>query len=492
MRQGRCSRLGHQTWLDLRLGVITAVVVGLTGCSPLPDDVIVAGQGQTGNGKQAETGVNVSNVGGKQVITITYNDGTDVGNKLNYTATTRTVNAGATQLGWSYSLDAGVSWKYGGSVSPPPGWAVLWGDPAITSDFADQRYVFISNLAVPTSKVPPGGNMTGPMNQYMGGACIARSEDGGITFKIHQCVTNNSHFYDGSSMVAAGQPDDHRVFAAFFDVVTGQVDVWASPTDTGVFQRLSNPFPGINMASHPRLRFDRARNALYVAAMDPAGQVYINRYITGWGEPIVATLPSAGGSVSVELSDRTLRTAAQFSFDVGLASEIGDDSVRIAYTVEDEATGKLYIRGAYCDAELTHCGDAPEWGTTPGNFALDGEQFNPQLRAYKRFGDPGVWKLTYMSTDGDPNGNTVSYKQGEFAVVNGVRFHIPLDLITRQIVCSDLRGYWGDYDELQVLGFDEDSNEPIFVFAHADSRKGCHSRWQYTSRELHIAAVVFT
>ena len=76
----------------------------------------------------------------------------------------------------------------------------------------------------------------------MCGACIARSDDGGITFKIHQCVTNNSHFYDGSSMVAAGQPDDHRVFAAFLDVVTGKVDVWASPTDTGVFQRLPDRF----------------------------------------------------------------------------------------------------------------------------------------------------------------------------------------------------------------------------------------------------------
>jgi hypothetical protein len=444
---------------------------------------------QTWAGKQAETAVNVSNIGSKHVITVTYNDGTDVADKIDYTPTTRTVNAGATLLGWSYSLDAGKSWKYGGSVSPPAGWAVLWGDPAITSDFADQRYVFISNLAVPTSKMPPDG-ITEGMDGHMGGACIARSEDGGISFRIHQCLTNDSHFYDGSSMVAAGQPDDRRVFAAFRDTDTDRVDVWASPSDTGVFKLLANPFPERTMHSHPRLRFDRARDALYVAALDSESKVWINRYTSGWGEPKLATMSLASALPEVQLADRTLRTEAPFSFDVGVSDR--HDSVRVVYTAQDQGTHKLYIRGAYCDAALLHCGDAPGWGTTPGNFALKGQQFSPKIRAFKSFGHPGVWKVTYMSTDDDPNGNMVSYKEGDLTVLpTGARIFIPLNLVKRQVVCPDTRGFWGDYDEVQVLGFDEDSNEPLFIFAHSDSTQGCESRWKYTSRHLHVSAVVF-
>jgi hypothetical protein len=499
MQEGRRSRFGDKrVRLLVRLGVIIVAVGALTGCSAgceqLPDDARVTGQDeseQTWGGKQAETAVNVSNVGSKQIITVTYNDGTDVADKIDYTPTMRTVNAGATLLGWSYSVDAGKSWKYGGSVSPPTGWAVLWGDPAITSDFADQRYVFISNLAVPSSKMPPGG-ITEGLGPHIGGACIARSADGGISFKIHQCVTNHSHIYDGSTMVAAGQRDDRRVFAAFLDTETDRVDVWASPSDTGVFKLMPDPFPKRTMASHPRLRFDRARDALYVAALDSQGQVYINRYTSGWGTPKVATLPLASAVPVVQLADRELRTEAPFSFDVGVSSENGDDSVRVVYTVKDQETQKLYIRGAYCDAELTHCADAPEWGTTPGNFALKGQQFSPKIRAFKSFGHPGVWKVTYMSTDDDPDGNMVSYKEGDFAVFpNGARVFIPLNLVKRQLVCPDERGFWGDYDEIQVLRFDEDSNEPLFVFAHSDSTQGCESRWQYTSRHLHVSAVVF-
>jgi hypothetical protein len=503
---GEPTRLGNNRLPDhprpvtiVRLGLVTVLALMVTGCSSgceqLPADNHVTGKEKsdpTWSGAQSETGANVSNTNGKQVITVTYNDDTDAAHKIAYTSTTRTTSTGATLLGWSYSTDSGTTWKYGGSVAPPSGWSVLWGDPAITSDFADQRYVFISNLAVPKSKMPSGGTINGPLNDYLGGACIALSDDGGITFKIHQCVTNDNDFYDGGSMVAAGSSYDRRVFASFVDVDKHQIDIWVSPSDTGVFKLMPNPFPNMKMFSHPRLRFDRGLGALYVAALSAGGLVYINRYDGGWGKPVVASLATAGNP-DVSLSDRKLRTGYQFSFDVGAASANGGDGVRVVYTVLDQKTQKLYIRGSYCDYALTGCKDAPEWGTTPGNLSIEGQQFNPLVRAFPGFFSlPAEWKVTYMSTDDDPGGNTISYKQGNLAVLpNGKRIFVPFNLVKGQVVCPDNRGYWGDYDELQFAGFDKDSTAPRFVLPHTDSTKGCPTRWEYTSTHVHVSAVVF-
>jgi hypothetical protein len=74
---------------------------------------------------------------------------------------------------------------------------------------------------------------------------------------------------------------------------------------------------------------------------------------------------------------------------------------------------------------------------------------------------------------------------------NGTRSFLPFNLIKGQVVCPDQRGYWGDYDELQFAGFDQDSATPRFVFAHSDSTKGCPTRWTFTSNQLHVSAVVF-
>jgi len=437
--------------------------------------------------------VNVSNAFGKQIITVTYNDDTDKANKIDYTASTRTTKTGATLMGWSYSLDGGKTWKYGGSITPTSNWPVLWGDPAITSDFADQRYVFISNLAVPVAKMPANGKIQGPLNSYLGGACIARSQDGGVSFKLAQCVTNDSDFYDGGSMVAAGSDFDRRVFAAFVDVDTDRIDVWSSPNDTGSFSLMANPFPGMSMHSHPRLRFDRDSDALLVGALDGSGQVWLNRFKGGsWGKPTLASLPSAGNP-DITLSDRNLRTGYQFSYDIGAPSQNGDDAIRVVYAVRDEGSGKLYVRGSRCTSNLSVCDDAPEWGTTPGNLNLHGQQFNPQLRAFPGFfGLPPVWKLTYESTDDDPGGNKISHKEGNLAVLpNGTRIFVPFDLVSDQVVCPDNRGYWGDYDELQFAGFEKDSTTARFVLANTDSTSGCPTRWEYTSNQVHVSAVVF-
>jgi len=445
---------------------------------------------------QSETAVNVSNVPGpKQIITVTYNDDTKTEQTILYGPSSRKVLAGASLMGWSNSIDGGITWKYGGKVAPPPGWPVLWGDPSIESDFMDQRFVFMVNLAVPASKMPKGG-IEGPLNDFLGGGCIARSVDGGLSFKIAQCVSSKNDFYDGSSIVAAGGSSNRSIFVAFRDVTQNRIDVWASPSDTGAFQLLPDPFRGIPIGSHPRLRFDPDTDSLYVAALGlDDDKIYINRFTNNWGSPVLAGAYQTVGNPDIQLSDRVLRTGYQFSFDIGSPSRNGDDDLRFAYTVFDQGSNRFYIRGGYCRYDLSGCSDAPEWGTTPGNFNLEGDQFNPNVRAFRGFlSVPALWKLSYMTREDAPAGNTVAFRQGDLAVLpNGTRLFVPRNLHGDELICPDTRstgGYWGDYNDLQFAGLDQ-NNHPLFMLAFSDSSKGCLTRWTYVSHHVHVTGVIF-
>jgi hypothetical protein len=476
-----------------RLPAFGAVLLGawLTGCATA--GVPVTGQpGQGTNQKfdQSETAVNVSNFAAKSVITVTSNDGTDTDASILYTSSTRKVLKGATMLGWSNSQDHGATWTFGGKLAPPAGWSVLWGDPAITRSHLDQRFVFISNLAVPDSKFPAGG-IDGPLNSYLGGACIARSTDGGVSFKNHQCFGLESHFYDGGNMAAG---TDGAIYAAYVDVNDDQIDVWRSPSADGTFTRMARPFPGFTIYSHARLRVDLSSGDLYVAAQQWNGQVVATRFHSGaWQAPVAASALSAALYPSLQLSDRELRTGPQFSFDIGAESVNSDDvpghdPVRFVYTTFDSKENRYYIRGSFCQRDLSGCKDAPEWGTTPGNLSLTGDQVNPVLRAFPGFiGLPPIWKLTYLSRQRDPKGNTVSLEQGNLiALPNGARILLPFKLVGSHLVCPDNRGYWGDYDDMQVSGFD--GAAAVFLRTFSDSSQGCPQRWEYTSHHVHVRA----
>lgn len=464
----------------------------LTGCASA--GVPVTGlpkQGTTQSFDQSETAVNVSNFAAKSVITVTSNDGTDTGSTILYTSSTRQTLKGASLLGWSYSNDNGATWTFGGKLAPPSGWSVLWGDPAITRSHLDQRYVFISNLAVPDSKFPTGG-INGALNAYLGGACIARSTNGGVSFQNYKCLSLESHFYDGGSMAAGS---DGSIYAAYVDVNDNRIDVWRSPGIDGTFTRMARPFPNTTIYSHPRLRFDLDSGNLYVAAQRSDGYVLITRFHGGaWQAPVGASALPAAIYPAIDLSDRDLRTGPQFSFDIGAESLDGDDNrghdaVRLLYTAFDGKEKRYYVRGTFCERDLSVCKDAPEWGTTPGNLSLTGDQFNPVIRAFPGFiGLPPIWKATYLSRQRDPKGNTVSIEQGNLIrLPNGSRILLPFKLVDSHLVCPDNRGYWGDYDDLQLSGFD--GVNAVFIRTFSDSSQGCPQRWEYTSHHVHVSAV---
>lgn len=483
----------------------------LAGCTT--SGRVTGGDGPTAAYAQSETASTTAFAGGKTIAVVAFNDGTDPNNLVQYTATTRLITNGASLMGWSYSTDNGVNWIYGGRVTPPPGWAVLWGDPSITTSRMHYAVVFMGSLAIPSSKMPAAG-ISGSVivsgaNSYIGGGCIARSTDGGKTFAHYQCVQNkaknntpgseNGHFYDGSSMAAG---EDGAIYAAFVDVTESAIEVWRASDHNASFTKMSNPFPNIDISSHPRLRASPFDSSIYVAGQSSNGQIWINRWRDGnWGKPqsvgsaklypcvpfeSVSACNDSGGKLKV-------RTGPQFSYDVGAQNDPeGRDAIRFLYTVQDSASGRLHLVSKSCDLALTGCYSwlgAYDWGT-PVSQKVAIDYFNPLVRAWRGFiGLPPMWMASYNYRYGLPATGVYVSRAALAYLPSGERLWFPIDAYKNMPVCPDRRGYWGDYDDLTMLGFKNDA--PQWLRTVSDSTPACSVRREFDSDPLHVRALVF-
>ncbi len=506
MNPGTCATRSPVPSRRLTAAAAVSLALALNGCASIG---VVTGQtGATLEAMQSETSATTSYAGGKHRVVVSFNDETGNGGAVVYGPTSRTINQGASLMGWSYSEDKGKTWTYGGKVAPPSGWSVLWGDPAMTTSGASYAVVFLSNLAIPDSKFPAGGIdgyvTYGAKGAYIGGACIARSTDGGRTFANYQCLSNTEavaddpdaskgHFYDGGSMASTPKGE---VFAAYIDISSRVIRVWRAPSHNGQFELLGDPFPGLVAATHPRLRASQD-GWLYAATKVVASGgyvVYVNRWRNGqWGQAVQASELAVGYPVidlgtTVQGSALKIRTGPQFSFDVGAASEGGKDAVRFLYT-RRSASGRLYVEGSACAADLTGCHPVPGWKSGPSSpEATPLDVFNPSVAAWRGFiGLPPHWTSSFYQRFGSQV-TTVGLSRMNLAYVNGSALGIPINLVKDITVCSDTRGYWGDYDDMLHVGFDDTT--PVFVrFTSTDHGKGCHKRWTYVAGHQHVQSV---
>lgn len=482
-------------------------------CLLMAAGCVTGGDPVTSSGRQAETDASTSYYAGTHRVVVTYND--DTGNDpatIQYGPSTRTVLRGASLMGWSYSEDNGRNWSYGGKVAPPPGWAVLWGDPAITTSGAHYNMMFMSNLAMPDSKFPPAG-ISGSVIPALGGACIARSVDGGIHFQVFQCVSSTDeidvgkinhrtvhHAYDGGSMASGRQGE---VYASFVDLTDNQIVVWRSQDGNQLFQPFPSPFPGMVVASHPRIRVGGGDNTLFaMAAIAVEGggfALYINSYRNGqWGTPrnitYVEQYPEVNFGTSRLGRPLTLRTGPQFSFDVGAASMDRDDSIRFLVT-QRNVKGWLFVRGGICDYQLKSCGWYPGWTFGEAGSPHEGAQrldvFNPNVSAFAiPFSAIGPrWQGTFVTRYGNQT-TTVNLTRATLGYVDGMPFSIPVDFFKDMPVCPDGRGYWGDYDAFLPVQIEGDSVQ--FMRFTTDSFFGCTRRWQFVADRQHIRAAEYS
>ena len=481
------------------IATCVAVLVALGGCALKPRSVT----GEKNAGQQSESAFSVNRSGESATITVTYNDGSDQ-NAVQYAATSRRARKGATHLGWSYSTDYGTNWVYGGRVAASDQWPLLWGDPGISHSVRDQRYVFIVSLAVPKAKLDmaQGGVIDGPANNFIGGACIARSTDTGKTFVLWQCLQTTEtdptgDFYDGGNMASdAGG----RVYAGWVNVDRSAVHIWRAADENSTFTKLPNPFSDTLISSHPRLRVNIETGELYVMAQAYSGELVMaswngSTWSSTWhtgmyaaGYPCLAS--SAGPCTN---TDTVLRTGPQFSFDIGSFGK-GNDHIRMMFTRRSSLNSRLYIAGAGCMLSPRQCQYIPEWGTGEGSQEKVESSFNPLVRAYRDAtmtsqGEPSLWMGSHSTYS--PRNARVSFAMGGLGIYkdqNGQdRFiHLAIYSLVDRILCADLRGYWGDYDDLQALGPVSGRQSTAFARTYTDSQLGCNSSWQYTSSQVHI------
>ena len=484
------------------------------------------------------------------IVDVTYNDLTGENLLVQYPPGDRQIFAGASQMGYSFSTDGGVTFHYqpvpklippnSGQVS---GWDVLWGDPAITFSRTDQHYVYIQNLAVSHASFPstdqidtrsglPGlGYIEGsiewddnagncPANQecsYIDGGCVARSVDMGVHFQpvtAQDCFSHAGHFYDGGSMesdLSGG------VYSAFNDVTANTIDVWHAPTLVAPFALMPTPFVGKSIVSHPRLRFDPSTHRLYVVALAQplvqladgriSGSLYIDYWdprlnggVGAWHGPVFlnsTTLdyPSIPRGI-VDGQPANVRAGAQFGFDVGTASVNGNDEIRIAFASEASSPGQAKLFVDICTRALTCTNAGTAWST----LSYAGEQYNPVVVAQPGFiGVPAVWKVSYNSTEFDLSpGSTIAFVHTTLGVNSNGQLIQWIDhpLVQNMNLCPDTRidpetgqiaGYWGDYDDLRILSVSA-RGLTTFIRTHADSSNGTCTRDTYNSSPINVSA----
>ncbi len=482
------------------LGIATTTALVLSACD---EEAVVTGSGNAGDPTndrmQSETSIAVSPFQGGANVVITYNDDTgEVPTFIEYTAGSRLVKFGASQMGWSLSSDAGRTWTYKGKLRPPAGSAALWGDPSVaatTLTSGIQGIAFMTNLELPASKFPSGG-ITGSVIDFLGGAVIARSLDGGQTFSIVQTVRNGSGRYDGSAMAMSASG---RVCAAYNNLNTEKIDVWCAEGALNTFVRKPDPFgDNLIVASHPRLKaLDDGTMYLAAWAQDatPAQtrRIVITKWDgTGWTFPVFANDPlhPPENRTRFLIGDRSIRTANQFAFTVGPPSFSGaNDEVRVVYASLDPS-GNAHLFGSSCGADLGTCLVRPQWttGAWSGGAAVPGQQFGPKLAV----SPDGTYKLIYYSTQDDLTGHTLSAKEGNLAfnATTGYLFQ-PFDFVPTHEVCPAGTGYWGDYDYAEFNRFDPSTGVAEFIVGRTSSQRGCVQVNSFDSTHQHVS-VAFT
>ena len=519
--------------------------------------VVSGGDPVTAAGWQSETACAVSTFADRQVEVIAANDGTESG--FLYTDTARAVPAGSSLMGWFFrevtNSDRNPAWQHR-HIAPGSGAAagvsVLWGDPAVGSGPTAPGLVLLGSLMVPSTKFPSTGCTDSQGNPFgcivnsaadtctnLGGACVARSLDGGKTFTMLHCFSDLTpggciggitastlgHFYDGMD-IAVGSGTDPPAAVASRDVDTSREALWMIPaaatgtsfTQTvaglGPIGTLGGPLERITI--HVRMRMDAA-NALWRMSLDQRSTFINNvsttvndlkvnilgrnaaaRVVAGdhtfASEIPITGVPTGLNDPMMQLSP-TIRFGPQFDFDVG-KNEAGVDEMRFVYLAT--SGGASYVQAGYCTTDLSTCVTPPEWRSTM-NPTL--KQFHPTIK-YGTFVVGGTqrhfWKVSYMELNANSSAAAVfgtDLKRDGTTTTGAVPFAATA-VTPFQAPCPDSRGvpgggpgtddgdYWGDYDDMAF-----NPATCSFIRPYTDSSLGCVARRAFSSSHQHVSAV---
>lgn len=375
-------------------------------------------------------------------------------------------------------------------LTPPAGWSFLWGDPGIA---AAGSYAFATTLAGPSSKWPHSGDVyrapyvvnraDDPLNtfigQYLGGACIARSTDYGLNWSLASadCVTDQGHFYDGSSVAVTPAG---KVFAAFQDVDGEKIDVWRTSSATGSFWKTDNPFPGRTPGTHPRVVVG-ANGKIYIVMIDEDGNIWFSAHHTDaqWHAPVLAGKGAYVDDIVLRGSGTSIRQANGLSFAVGPGTY--SNEMRLVFT---KKVGELTVlQGVRCIEDGSwSCQEVADWRTSSSRNAflpaVDTMAIPvpvPMGSAYRY-----VWKVSYHM---DASSGKVAIHHSNLSV--GA---FPTARVTDyQYPCPDGRGYWGDYDSMT-----HDQTDFVRPFSDSTDGSAACTRQNFTSSPLGVSVARMT
>jgi len=488
----------HPSWLVLLL-VATGSGAGCIGDPGRPEDsedlvsVSSAEFFGTGNPFGTETAVtsSISNGGlGEFVMTSNANSDSPF---LTYNNNSRQIRPSTSLMTFKVLApdDEGGNILASGRIRPPGNWTVLWGDPAIVRNKANSSFIYLANLAVPSSKFPSGviegaiNPTTGiPANfcgAFIGGACIARSSNAGRTFTLAtsdclQRITGScpfGSFYDGSALETS---PEGRVYAAFTDVFRARYDVYMATSLTGGFSLVTDP-PTSSVFAHPRIKM--GSNGLYMLTWDgfnlnilryPAG----SSFTAAWTSPVnVATSAESIGTIT--LSDRSIRTGPQYDLAIG-KNENNVEEIRVIFEVVVSGKHKLRVAKCTLGTPIT-CSQPSVWRTD----GVAGDQWGPSITTGNTFstGAP-FWMFTYYNNQNFSTGNQVEIWTGLLPSSFTASFTRRENLA--QVPCPDLRGYWGDYD--YMLTGNTGSGPPGLTFRGFSLSGSSCVRSNFTSNSL--------
>ncbi|MEP6652474.1 MAG: hypothetical protein ABJA82_03895 [Myxococcales bacterium] len=439
---------------------------------------------------QSETEVAVSRNGGNFVVTVGYNDftTTPTNPRIVYTDPIpdprdgfgRLQKEGTTLMGWSFSTDGGHTFRYGGHVSPPPGWSIIWGDPAMAKLNIDDSNVYYAEISGTTAAfraawdpnqqaIVNGNNLLAALNGY----CISRSTDRGITFTSIACT--DDVFQDGTSLaVATGASGGREVYVAGTNTRVFRMDGETMTFAPSPNNPLANPFPPNGLGSHPRMKV--FGGVLYVLGMI--------------GNSVVANRLNAAASANTWLGQTTLATQVShnnvtlangviptyedgFSYEFGV-NQAGLTTFRMIYAVDDPGFG-IGFKTLECAPDLTGC-QSLGWSTT----GQAGDEFQPSLR----FGG-GRWVAMWRK---HPLGSSlVSFMAGEMDLVSGspVLTERTLSFGVQPCFYGDSTfARWGDYEHMGSFG------DGRFFAAYTTNGPGCRFQGGFIA-DQHVGGSLF-
>jgi hypothetical protein len=480
-KASKFSAVRRSFWrhLGMTLAALSTISLARVGHAFLPVTQVTGSTADgTASGNQAESVCNMSAVNTTSVESVTYNDNMNGSTTFaQYSAASpfRTILPGFSAMGWSNrtrgSNNIWGSWTHSVVAAPQSiGWDILWGDPSLASNSGKSNIVFMGTLAIPHDKLvfwsklnnSPNNAVLGAVTEDrrtdkaspLGGACIARSTDGGQTFSIVGCVRDTravaspiqtpniasslafGHFYDGSSMaVTKTSSGGFSAFAAFIDTDTNREAIFSM---SDITSNAANPFQADNtvmgnigalpddslgeIETHVRLLASGTdlwkmsanfRDLSPTTAQSSDGRtslvpahLKINLRDRSGGPIGLAEDAVIGESVDLgpgaNGTELTMRTGPQFAFDVGV-NEVNAPELRFVYMAADvPATPGLpatnfHLQGGFCTLQSPQnpsCQIVKEWRTASFSNAM-------ALFPAIKFGTPAgssspVWKVTFQ------------------------------------------------------------------------------------------------